>query len=89
MDIIEEGVNGHLVDVKDVGTLADRVLRVLNLPEDKWQQMSDAAHRTATRFSWDEATDLFEKALELAIERNRRGGLADGHKAPESPASIL
>jgi glycosyltransferase involved in cell wall biosynthesis len=29
MDIIDEGVNGHLVDVKDVNALADRTLRVL------------------------------------------------------------
>jgi glycosyltransferase involved in cell wall biosynthesis len=77
MDIIEEGVNGHLVDVKDVDALADRVLRVLSLPEEEWRKMSDAAYRTATRFTWDDATDLFEKALELAIERNRRGELSD------------
>lgn len=81
MDIIEEGANGHLVDVKDVGALADRALRVLNLPQEQWKQMSEAAYRTATRYTWDDATDLFEKALELAIERNRRGELADGRRA--------
>ncbi|WP_340122718.1 glycosyltransferase family 4 protein [Methylobacter svalbardensis] len=77
MDIIEEGVNGHLVDVKDVDALADRVLRVLNLSQERWQQMSNAAYRTATRFTWDDATDLFEKALEFAIEKNKRGELQD------------
>jgi len=50
---------------------------VLNLSQEQWQQMSDAAYRTATRFTWDDATDLFEQALELAIERNRRGELSD------------
>lgn len=77
MDIIEEGVNGYLVDVKDVDALAERVLHVLNLPEERWKRMSDAAYLTATRFTWDDATDLFEKALELAIDRNRRGELTD------------
>lgn len=76
LDIIEEGVNGHLVDPKDVGALADQALRVLSLPEEEWQKMSDAAYRTATRFTWDDATALFEKALELAIERNRSGELS-------------
>ena len=76
MDIIEDGVNGHLVDVKDVDALADRVLRVLRLPQEEWRQLSDAAYQTATRFTWDDATDLFEKALELAIERNTRGELS-------------
>ena len=72
MDIIEDGVNGYLVEVGDVNMLAERVFRVLNLPEEKWRQMSDAAYLTATRYTWDEATDLFEKALELAINRGRR-----------------
>jgi glycosyltransferase involved in cell wall biosynthesis len=74
-DIIEEGVNGYLVDVGDIETLAERVLRVLNLPQERWRQMSEAAYCTATRYTWDDATDLFEKALELSIERNRRGEL--------------
>jgi glycosyltransferase involved in cell wall biosynthesis len=73
LDIIREGVNGHLVEIGDASGLADRVLRVLNLPQDKWKQMSDEAYRTATSFSWDDATDLFEKALEFAIERDQRG----------------
>ncbi|MEQ1637908.1 MAG: glycosyltransferase family 4 protein [Methylococcales bacterium] len=79
MDIIEEGVNGHLVDVRDADALADRVLRVLNLSQEHWQQMSDAAYCTATRFTWDDATDLFEQALELAIKRNKSGEMPDTH----------
>ena len=80
MDIIEEGVNGHLVNVGDEGTLADRVSRVLGLPQEDWTRMSEAAYRTAASYSWDDATDLFEKALELAIERRRRRELLGSHK---------
>lgn len=76
MDIIEDGVNGYLVDVKDVEALADRVLRVLNLSEEEWLKMSDAAYATASSFTWDDATDLFEQALEFAIERDKRGELS-------------
>jgi len=72
IDFIEEGANGYLVEVGDVNMLAERVVRVLNLPGAEWKKMSDAAYRTATRYTWDEATDLFEKALELAIDRGRR-----------------
>lgn len=75
IDIIEEGVNGYLTEVGDVGALADRMLHVLRLSHEEWRQMSDAAYRTATRFNWDDATDLFEDALELAAERKRRGEL--------------
>ena len=77
MDIIEEGVNGHLVDIGDVGALVNRTLHVLNLPQDDWKQMSNAAYRTATRYNWDNATDLFEKALEFAIERTERGSFRE------------
>ena len=75
LDFIEEGVNGHLVDIGDANGMAERLLRVLNLPQDEWTKMSEAAFQTATRFTWDDATDLFEKALELAIERTKCGDL--------------
>ena len=83
MDIIEEGVNGHLVNPSDVDALADRVLRVLSLPPEEWRKMSDAAYSTAARFTWDDATDLFELALTLAIERNKPGHLRDERTALE------
>jgi glycosyltransferase involved in cell wall biosynthesis len=83
MDIIEEGVNGHLVDPGDVDALADRALRVLSLPPEEWRKMSDAAYFTATRFTWDDATDLFEQALTLAIERNKHGEFRDERRALE------
>jgi glycosyltransferase involved in cell wall biosynthesis len=82
LDIIEDGVNGYLVDRKDVGALADRVLRVLRLPDEHWRKMSDAAYCSATRFTWDDATRLFEQALELAIERTKRGELSK--RSPEA-----
>lgn len=71
MDVIEEGVNGHLVDVNDDKALADRVLRVLRLPNSDWKLMSDAARQTAMGFNWEKATVLFEQALWVAIARSR------------------
>jgi len=67
MDVVIEGVNGYLVDINDVRTLADRVVQVLQLPEMDWQEMSDAALATATRYTWEDATVLFEKALKDAL----------------------
>ena len=45
MDLIEDGVNGYLVDVGDTEGLARRLIDVLELPEPSWQQMSEAAFR--------------------------------------------
>ena len=51
------------VPVGDVGALADRLVDVLSLDNAQWQTMSDAAFATATRYTWDDATDLLEQAL--------------------------
>jgi glycosyltransferase involved in cell wall biosynthesis len=83
LDIIEDGINGFLVDVKDSAALADRVLHVLNMTQNEWLRLSDAAHHTATSFSLDQATDLFESALQLAVQRTQRGELV----APQQPVA--
>jgi glycosyltransferase involved in cell wall biosynthesis len=62
-DLIQEGVNGFLADVGDSKTLADRTVEVLQLDPDSWARMSDAAFATASRYTWDDATDLLEGAL--------------------------
>jgi glycosyltransferase involved in cell wall biosynthesis len=72
LDTIEEGVNGHLVPVNDDRALAERALQVLRLPDEAWRRMSDAALATALRYSWDDATLLFEQALQRAIDRAGR-----------------
>jgi glycosyltransferase involved in cell wall biosynthesis len=69
-DTIVEGVNGHLVDVDDVEALTDRLVRVLSLSEDRWRAMSDAAHATATEYSWNDATEKLEGALQKAIGKS-------------------
>lgn len=73
MDTVKDGVNGYLVPVGDSTALADRLVRVLSLPEPEWQVMSDAAYATATQYTWDDATELFEAALQVAIDRKQRG----------------
>jgi glycosyltransferase involved in cell wall biosynthesis len=70
MDIIEPGRNGYLVPVGDAGALADRLVDVLCLDDARWRVMSDAALATATRYTWDDATDLFEAAIMRAARRS-------------------
>ncbi len=68
LDIIEQGVNGYLVDIEDVRALADALINVIHLPDDKWLEMSDAAYTTATKYSWEEAADLFEAVLKKIVK---------------------
>lgn len=81
MDIIEDGMNGYLVEVGDAKGLADRALHVLSLAQEEWRRMSNAAYHTASRYTWDDATDLFEKSLELALARRERGELQPERQA--------
>lgn len=87
LDLIEEGVNGHLVDVGDESALIDRIVRVLQLPGAQWKAMSDAAHRTATRYTWDDATSLFEGALRSAIDRTLAKQRSAAQRQPLAIAS--
>jgi glycosyltransferase involved in cell wall biosynthesis len=75
IDIIKDGVNGYLSPVGDARSLGANLSKVLRLPKADWRKMSDAAYETATRYTWDDATDLFEAALLRTIERNELGEL--------------
>ena len=73
IDIVRDGFNGYVVAIEDAAALADRLQRVLELPDFEWRRMSENALSTALGYTWDQATDLFEQALERAIERQTRG----------------
>ncbi len=77
VDLIQEGVNGYLADIGDAHGLARGLLKVLNLPPAEWRRMSEAAYQTVAGYSWDAATVQLQQALELTIERNRRGELRE------------
>jgi glycosyltransferase involved in cell wall biosynthesis len=68
MDIVEDSVNGFLVEVDDVEGLAARAAEILAANEADWKRMSDAALATARGYSWDDATDRFEAALREIVD---------------------
>lgn len=70
-DIVKQGENGFLCGIDDINDLTDAVMRVFNSTEHEWLALSDAAYATATRYSWDDATELFEQALSKAIMRKK------------------
>jgi glycosyltransferase involved in cell wall biosynthesis len=63
VEIVTEGVNGHIVDTGDSTALGDRLADVLSLSPEAWKAMSDAALARAQSYTWDDATDKFEAAL--------------------------
>ena len=54
----------HGLPMEDAAVMAKEIERIVKLPDVQWRAMSDIAHQTATRYTWDDATTLFEAALQ-------------------------
>ena len=63
LEIIEDSINGFLVDQGDVAGFAEALLTILDLPDAAWQEMSQAAVGAVAHPTWEESSALFEKAL--------------------------
>jgi glycosyltransferase involved in cell wall biosynthesis len=83
IDLLQSGINGYLVPIGGVEQLAQGITSILALPDSQWREMSEAAYQTAVQYSWDDATDLLEAALEKAIEHSK----ASVHPAVSQPDS--
>lgn len=70
-DIID-GTNGQLLPA-EVPAFVAALERFDALADIEWQVYSDAAYRTALRYTWNMATDLMEQSLTQAMSLARRG----------------
>ena len=68
-DLIGEQVGILLGEARDPRSMADAILKLSEMPPDLWRRMSEAARRTAQRYTWDDAADRFETCLKSAIKR--------------------
>ncbi len=75
-EAVKTGLNGILVDVGDVGQTAQGIEWVLSLSDEEWGKLSANALETAAQGSWEESAKLFEKALQHACQRSRRGEIS-------------
>lgn len=79
-ELLADG-GGILVQRMHADEMARAIVRVCRMPPSAWREMSDAAHATATRYTWDDATTLMEAAFRRAVARARSGGHACGSLA--------
>lgn len=63
-EAVVTGQNGVLTEVDDVDALADGISWVLGLPNDVWQDVSQAAFDTVSQSSWEQSSTMFEQALQ-------------------------
>lgn len=74
-DLID-GTNGTLLPPTPEA-FADEILRFAQMPEEEWLAYSDAAHRTATSYTWQDATD---RLLEIFSDTESVSGRDSGSR---------
>jgi glycosyltransferase involved in cell wall biosynthesis len=65
-ELVGQG-GGILVPPEDAGEMANAIERISRMKDSEWRAVSDAAHATANRYTWDDAADLFEQALQQVV----------------------
>jgi glycosyltransferase involved in cell wall biosynthesis len=60
---------GILVGMEDIAGMAREIVRVARMSDAEWRALSDKALQTASGYTWDDATDLFEAALKRVQEQ--------------------
>ncbi|WP_448572578.1 glycosyltransferase family 4 protein [Trichothermofontia sp.] len=68
-ELLAEG-GGILVPPEDPQAMAAAIVKLMCCPEAEWQQISDRAYRQATSYTWEEATDRFEAALQTILKNS-------------------
>jgi glycosyltransferase involved in cell wall biosynthesis len=64
---ILSGGAGILVKPEDPQAMASAIEQICQLPDPEWQAMSDTARAKVLNYTWEDATDLFEKGLKAAV----------------------
>ncbi|WP_428937825.1 glycosyltransferase family 4 protein [Fontivita pretiosa] len=83
-ELLAQG-GGVLVPHENPMALAEAIIRICQMSDDQWQQMSDAAYRTASAYTWDDATTLFENVL-LDLANQAKPGVQAQSSRHHEPA---
>jgi glycosyltransferase involved in cell wall biosynthesis len=67
-ELVSQG-SGILLDSRDPQEMAQAIISLVQYSHEDWCKMSENAYRVATNYSWDDATILFEAALQEAIDQ--------------------
>ncbi|GMV90690.1 MAG: hypothetical protein AMXMBFR82_04680 [Candidatus Hydrogenedentota bacterium] len=67
-ELVGDG-GGILVQPEDPQSMADAIVNVVRMADLDWRELSRRALATATRYTWDDATDAFGQALSRAMSR--------------------
>ncbi|MEG4224993.1 glycosyltransferase family 4 protein [Microcoleus sp. N9_B2] len=68
---ILSGGTGILVRPEDPEEMAKAIESICQLRNSKWQAMSEAAYAKVNNYTWEDATDHFEAALKVAVDKSK------------------
>ncbi|MEM9417718.1 MAG: glycosyltransferase family 4 protein [Planctomycetota bacterium] len=71
-ELVGQG-GGVMVDMEDIDGMAQAILDITRQDNAVWRAMSDQAYATATQYTWDHATDAFERSLRQAAGQTDGG----------------
>ncbi|MEA2708870.1 MAG: hypothetical protein QOF78_1471 [Phycisphaerales bacterium] len=69
-ELIAARGGGSIVPHEDPAAMAAEIVRICSLADSDWRGLSASAYATVTGYSWADATDRFESALEKAIKQS-------------------
>ncbi len=72
-DVVQDGVNGFLIDREGTG-LAASMEHVLSLPREKLELIGNAARAATRRFSWQGIAPQYEQLYREVLDCGRRSG---------------
>jgi glycosyltransferase involved in cell wall biosynthesis len=62
---------GYLVEMASPESMAEKIAEVAALDDSEWRRISDQAHHTATSYTWDDAAERMEAALERLLASSK------------------
>jgi glycosyltransferase involved in cell wall biosynthesis len=65
-ELLKSG-GGRLIPHGDPMAMADAIVDILRLDNNDWRLLSRKAYDSVQGFTWDDATDMFEQQLQLAL----------------------
>ena len=75
-ELINANGGGMLVPHENPAAMAAAIVKICQLTDNEWRELSASAYATVTDYSWDDATDRFEAALKHAAQQKPHSRLA-------------
>jgi len=69
---ILSGGTGILVRAEDPEEMAKAIESICQLPNSKWQALSEAVYAKVKNYTWEDATASFEAALKVAVDKSKQ-----------------